>query len=262
GCPGLVITDFGCCLADEKLGLKLPFPSWYVDRGGNTCLMAPEVATAMPGPGVVIDYSKADVWAVGALAYEILGPGNPFYGQGAPALDSRSYREEELPPLPALAAPEVKELVARLLRRSPAKVRRDRHLWQGSWVSAGSSPGEFLRAWGGAQLAPETRPLPGLTSPPLLPFQRPPARVAANVLHLSLWGEAALGQAGGLPLPQLVPWLLRESAAALMTDRLGGARGVESRLKRGFLASLDYEDLCEAAALLCSWRGTARPAPQ
>lgn len=43
GCPGLVITDFGCCLADERLGLKLPFPSWYVDRGGNTCLMAPEV---------------------------------------------------------------------------------------------------------------------------------------------------------------------------------------------------------------------------
>ncbi|XP_058016931.1 serine/threonine-protein kinase PINK1, mitochondrial [Ahaetulla prasina] len=211
GCPGLVITDFGCCLADERLGLKLPFPSWYVDRGGNTCLMAPEVATAVPGPGVVIDYSKADAWAVGAVAYEILGPGNPFYGQGAPALDSRSYREEELPPLPAPAAPEVKELVARLLRRNPAK--------------------------------------------------RPSARVAANVLHLSLWGEAAVGPAG-LPLPQLVPWLLRQSAAALMTERLGGTRGVESRLKRGFLASLDYEDLCEAAALLCSWRGTAWSAPQ
>ncbi|XP_070812123.1 serine/threonine-protein kinase PINK1, mitochondrial [Pituophis catenifer annectens] len=211
GCPGLVITDFGCCLAEERLGLKLPFPSWYVDRGGNTCLMAPEVATAVPGPGVVIDYSKADVWAVGALAYEILGPGNPFYGQGGAALDSRSYREEELPPLPAPAAPEVKELVARLLRRNPAK--------------------------------------------------RPSARVAANVLHLSLWGEAAVGRAG-FPLPQLVAWLLRQSAAALMTERLGGTRGVESRLKRGFLASLDYEDLCEAAALLCSWRGTAWPAPQ
>ncbi|XP_026541398.1 serine/threonine-protein kinase PINK1, mitochondrial [Notechis scutatus] len=172
----------------------------------------PQVATAMPGPGVVIDYSKADVWAVGALAYEILGPGNPFYGQGGPALDSRTYQEEELPPLPTPAAPEVKELVARLLQRSPAK--------------------------------------------------RPPARVAANVLHLSLWGEAALGQAGGLPLPQLLPWLLQESAAALMTDRLGGTRRVESRLKRGFLASLDYEDLCEAVALLRSWRGAARPAPQ
>lgn len=84
------------------------------------------MATAVPGPGVVIDYSKADVWAVGALAYEILGPGNPFYGQGGAALDSRSYREEELPPLPAPAAPEVKELVARLLRRNPAKVRRAR----------------------------------------------------------------------------------------------------------------------------------------
>uniref|UniRef100_A0A8C5WQZ4 Serine/threonine-protein kinase PINK1, mitochondrial n=1 Tax=Laticauda laticaudata TaxID=8630 RepID=A0A8C5WQZ4_LATLA len=211
GCPGLVITDFGCCLADETLGLKLPFPSWYVDRGGNTCLMAPEVATAMPGPGVVIDYSKADVWAVGALAYEILGPGNPFYGQGGPALDSRTYQEEELPPLPTLAAPEVKELVASLLQRSPAK--------------------------------------------------RPPARVAANVLHLSLWGEVALGQAGGLLLPQLLPWLLQESAAALMTDRLGSTQRVESRLKKGFLASLDYEDLCQAAALLCSWRGTARPVP-
>ncbi|XP_039223256.1 serine/threonine-protein kinase PINK1, mitochondrial isoform X2 [Crotalus tigris] len=204
GCPGLVITDFGCCLADEALGLKLPFPSWYVDRGGNTCLMAPEVATAVPGPGAVIDYSKADVWAVGALAYEILGPGNPFYGQGGAALESHSYREEELPPLPAPAALEVKELVARLLRRNPAK--------------------------------------------------RPSARVAANVLHLSLWGEGALGQAG-LPLRQLVAWLLRQSAATLLTDRLGGARGVESRLKRAFLANLDYEDLCEAAALLCSWKG-------
>lgn len=44
GCPWLVITDFGCCLADERTGLQLPFTSWYVDRGGNGCLMAPEVS--------------------------------------------------------------------------------------------------------------------------------------------------------------------------------------------------------------------------
>lgn len=43
GCPWLVITDFGCCLADENIGLRLPFTSFYVDRGGNGCLMAPEV---------------------------------------------------------------------------------------------------------------------------------------------------------------------------------------------------------------------------
>ncbi|XP_070615045.1 serine/threonine-protein kinase PINK1, mitochondrial isoform X2 [Erythrolamprus reginae] len=212
GCPGLVITDFGCCLADERLGLQLPFPSWYVDRGGNTCLMAPEVSTAMPGPGVVIDYSQADVWAVGALAYEILGPRNPFYGPGEAALDSRSYREEELPLLPTSVAPEVKGLVGRLLRRNPA--------------------------------------------------QRPSARVAANVLHLSLWGEvAAVGRAALLP-SRLAAWLLRESAGALMAERLGSAGGVESRLKRGFLAGLDYEELCEAAALLGSWMGEACPAPQ
>lgn len=205
GCPGLVITDFGCCLADE-LGLRLPFPSWYVDRGGNTCLMAPEVAAAVPGPGVVLDYTKADVWAVGALAYEILGPGNPFYGRGGAVLDSRSYREEELPPVPCPAAPEVKKLVAMLLKRSPA--------------------------------------------------ERPSARTAANVLHLSLWAEPGLGQTD-LRLRELVAWLLRQSAAALLTDRLGGGRGVESRLKRAFLANLEYDDLCRAGALLCSWRGAA-----
>lgn len=44
GCPWLVIADFGCCLADEHVGLQLPFTSWYVDRGGNGCLMAPEVS--------------------------------------------------------------------------------------------------------------------------------------------------------------------------------------------------------------------------
>lgn len=46
GCPWLVIADFGCCLADEHFGLQLPFTSWYVDRGGNGCLMAPEVSPA------------------------------------------------------------------------------------------------------------------------------------------------------------------------------------------------------------------------
>lgn len=66
----------------------------------------------------------------------------------------------------------------------------------------------------------------------------------------------------GLPLSQLVAWLLRQSAAVLMAERLGSAGGVESRLKRGFLASLDYEDLCEAAALLCCWRVAAWPSPQ
>lgn len=42
-CPALVITDFGCCLADKKNGLNLPYKTADTDRGGNIALMAPEV---------------------------------------------------------------------------------------------------------------------------------------------------------------------------------------------------------------------------
>ncbi|XP_015283355.1 PREDICTED: serine/threonine-protein kinase PINK1, mitochondrial [Gekko japonicus] len=203
GRPWLVITDFGCCLADDKIGLKLPFTSWYVDRGGNSCLMAPEVLTASPGPGVVIDYTKTDAWAVGAITYEILGARNPFYGSGGSSLESRSYREEELPPLPETAPPEVKKLVRALLCRDPKK--------------------------------------------------RLSARVAANVLHLSLWGEGLLSLKD-LQLDKMISWLLHQSAATLLMDGLGDGNRAETKLKRCFLANLEYEDLWEAAVLLLSWR--------
>ena len=42
-CPRLVIADFGCCLADRRWGLTLPFITEEIDRGGNSVLMAPEV---------------------------------------------------------------------------------------------------------------------------------------------------------------------------------------------------------------------------
>ncbi|XP_054857994.1 serine/threonine-protein kinase PINK1, mitochondrial [Eublepharis macularius] len=211
GCPWLVITDFGCCLADDKIGLKLPFTSWYVDRGGNSCLMAPEVLTASPGPGVVIDYTKTDVWAVGAIAYEILGARNPFYGNGESSLESRSYREEELPPLPERTPLEVRKVVRALLCRDPKK--------------------------------------------------RLSARVAANIFHLSLWGEGILSLKD-LRLDKMIGWLLHQSAATLLMDGLGDGNRVETKLKKCFLANLEYEDLWEAAALLHSWRkvGTGRAA--
>ncbi|XP_039611717.1 serine/threonine-protein kinase PINK1, mitochondrial [Polypterus senegalus] len=114
----LVITDFGCCLAESYWGLKLPFNSTCVDRGGNVSLMAPEVVSAVPGPCTFIDYSKADVWAVGAIAYEIFGRPNPFYKSG---LESRTYQERELPALPQQMPPAVQLLVKLLLRRDPHK---------------------------------------------------------------------------------------------------------------------------------------------
>lgn len=95
----------------------------------------PQVVTAIPGPGVVIDYTKADTWAVGAIAYEIFGACNPFYSQERAALESRSYQEKELPPLPKTVPLQVKKLVRMLLQRDPSKVRitpiskRDFQVW-------------------------------------------------------------------------------------------------------------------------------------
>eukprot|EP00075_Anas_platyrhynchos_P009777 XP_027299030.1 serine/threonine-protein kinase PINK1, mitochondrial [Anas platyrhynchos] len=206
GCPWLVITDFGCCLADDSVGLRLPFTSSYVDRGGNGCLMAPEVITASPGPGTVINYSKADAWAVGAIAYEILGLANPFYGHGDSTLESRSYREDQLPSLPDRVPLEVKQVVKLLLQRDPNK--------------------------------------------------RLSARVAANVLHLSLWGESVLAPKTLKP-DQMVAWLLCQSAATLLLDGLVDKSRVETKMKMCFFANLDYEDLWAAIFLLLALRNQA-----
>ncbi|XP_057403147.1 serine/threonine-protein kinase PINK1, mitochondrial isoform X2 [Balaenoptera acutorostrata] len=203
GCPWLVITDFGCCLADERVGLRLPFTSWCADRGGNGCLTAPEVSTACPGPRAVIDYSKADAWAVGALAYEIFGLPNPFYGQGRAHLESRSYQEAQLPALPESVPLEARQLVRSLLQRDASK--------------------------------------------------RPSARVAANVLHLSLWGERTLALKNLKP-DRMIGWLLQQSAATLLASRLAEKNCVETKMKMLFLANLEYEALSQAALLLCSWR--------
>uniref|UniRef100_A0A8C1I897 Serine/threonine-protein kinase PINK1, mitochondrial n=1 Tax=Cyprinus carpio TaxID=7962 RepID=A0A8C1I897_CYPCA len=187
GCPRLVITDFGCCLA-EDLGLKLPFDSRWVNRGGNTCLMAPEVATAVPGPGVMIDYSKADAWAVGAIAYELFGQPNPFYS--SQGLEGRTYQEKQLPPLPA-AVPEDVQLVVKLL-----------------------------------------------------------ARVAANMLHISLWGKRVLASLDRARMDQLTDWLLCQAAVVLLKGRGSSGSSVEAELQRCFLANIDLEDLHTAVSFL------------
>lgn len=55
--------------------------------------MAPEVSTAKPGTFTTIDYGKADIWAAGAIAYEIFGEPNPFYAaRGKKKMDSRTYK--------------------------------------------------------------------------------------------------------------------------------------------------------------------------
>jgi len=122
GVPKLEICDFGCCLAEESRSLVVPYSCGDVNKGGNSWLMAPEIATASPGHGKVLNYRKSDVWAVGAIAYDILGGENPFYpspSRSQRQLSSHSYCQEELPPLPDNVPEPVQYLVFSLLSRNP-----------------------------------------------------------------------------------------------------------------------------------------------
>lgn len=123
-CPTLVITDFGCCLADKNHGLYLPYNTHDTDKGGNAALMAPEIVTAQPGAFTSLNYTKSDLWTCGALAYEIFGLKNPFYGSNREkaALKNYDYKEEDLPALPESVPPIISALVKDTLTRSPYKV--------------------------------------------------------------------------------------------------------------------------------------------
>lgn len=115
-CGGeVVLTDFGCCWANSKFGFKCPYITEDVDKGGNAALMAPEVANATPGLFSFIDYSKADVWSTGTLAYEIFGFENPFYH----GLDSRTYSSEELPSLSENVPIVIDKFVKFMLEKNP-----------------------------------------------------------------------------------------------------------------------------------------------
>ncbi|XP_076041478.1 PTEN-induced putative kinase 1 isoform X2 [Oratosquilla oratoria] len=124
--PFLIVSDFGCCMADPSLNMTVPFASREADpRQGNAALMAPEVKTAVPGLLRSICYQLADVWAVGALAYEIFGVGSPFFTQSnqkgtkCKVLDSANYKESQLPNLPRDVPSTIKHLVRDLLHRNP-----------------------------------------------------------------------------------------------------------------------------------------------
>lgn len=123
--PHLVISDFGCCLADSKLGLKMPYSTYDTDRGGNIALMAPEVYNAEPGMFSSINYSKSDVWSAGAIAYELFGAPNPFYhdpksnGKGKKGnVKNRCASSTDFPPnVPSVVA----KLISEMLNDNPTK---------------------------------------------------------------------------------------------------------------------------------------------
>lgn len=119
-CPELVITDFGCALANKTYGLRIPYLTADIDRGGNAALMAPEIINKEPGRFAILDYTKADLWASGAIAYEIFGVSNPFYAdETVPSLRNYDYAVEDLPDLNERCPPLVKELLLNILSSDP-----------------------------------------------------------------------------------------------------------------------------------------------
>ncbi|XP_055642900.1 serine/threonine-protein kinase Pink1, mitochondrial isoform X2 [Toxorhynchites rutilus septentrionalis] len=149
--PILVLSDFGCCIADKSNGLHIPYTSNQIDKGGNTALMAPEIINKQPGTFSVLNYSKSDLWACGAIAYEIFGSTNPFYQSEdkSKSLRNVNYSMEELPPLPQKVPQIVKKLIENILEKHPAKRLSSDvaanvmqlFLWSpSSWLKSNSNP--------------------------------------------------------------------------------------------------------------------------
>lgn len=126
--PILVVSDFGCCLADRINGLILPYTSSDMDKGGNTALMAPEIINQKPGRFSLLDYTKSDLWACGAIAYEIFDEQNPFYSSQTTNNDkmikirSDTYSNDDLPHIHNNDVPMlIKKLMENILQRNPNK---------------------------------------------------------------------------------------------------------------------------------------------
>lgn len=154
--PLLVLSDFGCCLADKKNGLILPYSSNEIDKGGNQALMAPEIITKEPSMFAVLNYSKSDLWACGAIAYEIFGYPNPFYNPPlsdevaqTSVITNETYEESMLPELGEEVPFVVRKLVENILQRNPRKRLNcetaanvlELYLWApSSWTKFGRNP--------------------------------------------------------------------------------------------------------------------------
>lgn len=86
-------------------------------------------------------------------------------------------------------------------------------------------------------------------------LQRPSARVAANMVHLSLWGRKALANQDSAGMRKLVDWLLCQSAVVLLKGCSGpSGNTAEAELQRSFLSNLDLEDLRTAVGFLLHGR--------
>jgi serine/threonine protein kinase len=156
GLPTLALTDFGFCCQAGIFGLRVHYSCGDISIGGNGALMAPEIALAQPGFSSWLNYTKSDLWAAGAIAYEIFGADNPFTTRDdRMRLHSRTYEEKDLPALPEHVPNEIQNAVYSLLKRnpserpSPVSAANALHLWLWAPVEVKNShPSDLLfRRW-------------------------------------------------------------------------------------------------------------------
>lgn len=153
--PLLVLSDFGCCLADKNNGLRVPYSSGEIDKGGNQALMAPEIICKEPSMFAVLNYTKSDLWACGTIAYEIFGYPNPFYNPPdvsawtPPALMNETYEDSDLPEMGEEVPLIIRRLIENILQKNPrnrlncdlAANVLELYLWApSSWIKFGRNP--------------------------------------------------------------------------------------------------------------------------
>ena len=110
GGASLVICDFG--MAIHLPSFTLPFSEKGFGVGGASSYLPPEITDAGPGRDTILDYSKADNWAVGRVLHTMLAPLElKPYDNDAGVKINQVYTD-----LPAIYDSKVRALVAGLLR--------------------------------------------------------------------------------------------------------------------------------------------------
>jgi tetratricopeptide (TPR) repeat protein/tRNA A-37 threonylcarbamoyl transferase component Bud32 len=234
-----VVTDFGIAKAVSEATGALQITTAGVALGTPT-YMSPEQAVGAPN----VDH-RADIYAVGVMAYEMLVGEPPFAGANPQAILSAHVTQapKALTESRTTVSPELGAAVMKCLEKKPA----DR------WQSA-----EELHAVLEA-LAPDsggTTPVPG--SRPLFTGKRLPALVAAAsaVLLLVGWlvfrGPEAPGVAVSTNRVAVFPFAvrsanpdfqyLREGVAELMATALDGAGEMRSVDPSAVLRSVSADD--------------------
>eukprot|EP01051_Picozoa_sp_SAG22_P015911 SAG22_NODE_2153_length_2923_cov_2.212819_1_plen_775_part_10 len=117
-----VLTDFGMCFDFRKNRIADCRVPMFIDgfgRGGAIQALAPEVFLPQPGPGVFLDYSKNDAWALGRILHELLSSdGHTPFDQ---ILDPATYTDVGYRPVDQELVPSLADAVNGLLSVDPCK---------------------------------------------------------------------------------------------------------------------------------------------